>query len=125
METPEQRAERFRERAKKLRALAERTTDPEIKKQMLSMAGMRRWLHETSNRSRYLSTMGTVMGNAARTTVPTCESCQRRSKTSYAPYAPAGSLSKSILASSLHLDRAQTERRYIACRKFRPASARH
>jgi hypothetical protein len=38
METPEQRAERFRERAKKLRALAERTTDPEIKKQMLSMA---------------------------------------------------------------------------------------
>jgi hypothetical protein len=38
METPEQRAERFRERAKKLRALAERTTDPDIKKQMLSMA---------------------------------------------------------------------------------------
>jgi hypothetical protein len=38
METPEQRAERFRERSKKLRALAERTTDPEIKKQMLSMA---------------------------------------------------------------------------------------
>jgi hypothetical protein len=38
METPEQRAERLRERAKKLRALAERTTDPEIKKQMLSMA---------------------------------------------------------------------------------------
>jgi hypothetical protein len=38
METPEQRAERFRERAKNLRALAKRTTDPEIKKQMLSMA---------------------------------------------------------------------------------------
>ena len=38
METQEQRAERFKERAKKLRALAERTTDPEIKKQMLSMA---------------------------------------------------------------------------------------
>jgi hypothetical protein len=38
METPEQRAERFRERAKKLRGLAERMADPEIKKQMLSMA---------------------------------------------------------------------------------------
>jgi hypothetical protein len=38
VETPEQRAERFRERAKKLRALAERTTDPKIKNQMLSMA---------------------------------------------------------------------------------------
>jgi hypothetical protein len=38
METPEQRAERFRERAKKLRALAERTADLKIKKQMLSMA---------------------------------------------------------------------------------------
>jgi hypothetical protein len=40
METPEpeQRAEPFRERARKLRALAKLTTDPKIKKQMLSMA---------------------------------------------------------------------------------------
>ena len=38
METPEQRAERFREQARKLRALAETTTDPKIKNQMLSMA---------------------------------------------------------------------------------------
>jgi hypothetical protein len=56
--------------------------------------GMRRWLHETSNRSRYLSIMGTVRGNAARTTVPTCNAYQRHSKTSYAAHAPAGSLSK-------------------------------
>jgi hypothetical protein len=42
METPEQRAERFIERAKKLRALAERTADPSIKKQMLSMADLMR-----------------------------------------------------------------------------------
>ena len=36
---------------------------------------LKTWLHETSNSSRYLSTMGAVRGNAARTTLPTCNSC--------------------------------------------------
>jgi hypothetical protein len=38
METPEQRATRYRERARKIRASAEHATSPTIKKQMLVIA---------------------------------------------------------------------------------------
>jgi hypothetical protein len=52
MNTPEERAAHYRDQAKQMRAMAEKTTIPEIKQQLLDLAAQYERLAESALRTR-------------------------------------------------------------------------